>query len=74
MFKDKLYSISKDLEMHHRSRTDMMSSAITERLDNSLKSYIDSINESYDYLKYRGEVRILNKMNRGRKKDDKSSK
>lgn len=74
MFKSKLYIISKDLASHHRSRTDMMSNAIADRLDKSLQSYIDSIDKSYDYLKYRGEVRVLNKMNRGRKKDDKSSK
>lgn len=74
MFKYKLYSISKDLESHHRTRSEMMSDAISNRLNKSLQSYVDSINKSYDYLKYRGEVRVLNKMNRGQKKDDKPSK
>ena len=72
MFKDKLYNISKDLCAHHRLKDEVMSGAVKERLDSSLTSYIDSINKSYDYLRHRGEIRVLDKINRGRKKDDKS--
>ena len=65
MFKDKLYIISKDLTKHHRTKSEVMESSVTERLDKALLSYLDSLNKSHDYLKYRDNVRVLNKMNRG---------
>jgi hypothetical protein len=73
MFKDKLYSISKELELHHRSRSEVMSSAVSERLNESLISYMDSVTKSYEYLRNRGEVRVLDKMGRRRKRNDKTT-
>jgi hypothetical protein len=73
MFKDKLYSISKDLDAHHRSVDQMMSDAISSRLDLSLHSYMDAVDKSYNYLRHRGEIRVLEKVNRGLKRDDKST-
>jgi hypothetical protein len=65
MFKNRLYIINKDLAKHHRTKSEIMESAVAERLDKALLSYMDSLNKSYDYLKYRDDVRVLKKMNRG---------
>ena len=65
MFKDKLYIINKDLAKYHRTKSEIMESSVAERLDKALLSYMDSLDKSYDYLKYRDNVRVLKKMNRG---------
>lgn len=65
MFKDKLYIIHKDLSVHHRNRNDIMEKAVAARLNDALLSYMDGLDKSYDYLKYRSDIRVLNKMNRG---------
>ena len=65
MFRDKLYNINKDLATHHRTKSEIMESSVAERLDRALLSYLDSLGKSYDYLKYRDEIRVLKKMNRG---------
>ena len=65
MFKHKLYIINKDLAKHHRTKSEIMEDSIAERLDKALLSYMDSLDKSYDYLKYRDNVRVLKKMNRG---------
>lgn len=64
MFKDKLYSISKDLQTHHRDRDLLFSTAVKERLDKSLVSYMDEITKSCEYLCGRQEVGILRRMNK----------
>ena len=65
MFKDKLYIINEDLNSHHRNKNEILEVAVKERLDKALMSYMDSLDKSYDYLKYRDNVRVLRKMSRG---------
>lgn len=65
MFKHKLYIIDKELGKHHRTRNEIMESSVTERLDKALLSYMDSLTKSYDYLRYRDNIRVLKKINRG---------
>ena len=65
MFRHKLYNINKDLDKHRRTKSEIMETAVKERLDKALFSYMDSLNKSYDYLKHRNDIRVLKKMNRG---------
>ena len=65
MFKHKLYIINKDLSRHHRPKSEIIESSVVDRLDKALISYMDSLNKSYDYLKYRDNIRVLKRMNRG---------
>ena len=65
MFRHKLYIINEDLAKHHRTRSEIMESSVNERLNKALLSYMDSLDKSYDYLKYRDNIRVLKKMNRG---------
>lgn len=65
MFKHKLYIINKDLANHHRTKSEIMERSVAERLDKALLSYMDSLDKSYDYLKYRDNIRVLKNMNRG---------
>lgn len=65
MFKHKLYKIEKELAVHHSTKSDILEKAVADRLDKALISYTDSLDKSYDYLKYRQDMRVLNKINRG---------
>jgi hypothetical protein len=64
MFKDKLYIISEDLREHHRSREEIFTSAVEERLNKALISYVDDISKSCEYLKGREETGVLRRMNK----------
>lgn len=64
LFRDKLYDILEDLSKHKHTKSEAMSIHIQNRLDIALKSYLESINESFEYLSQRDEFNILKKMNR----------
>ena len=63
-FKSKLYNISEDLKLHNRNRNELFQQSVEERLQQALLSYDKEIAESYNYLQYRGSLRVLKKLNR----------
>lgn len=64
MFRDKLYIISEELQCHHRSKDEIFSTAVEERLNQGLISYINDISKSCDYLKSREETGLLRRINK----------
>lgn len=67
-FKSKLYNISEDLKLHNRDRNELFQQSVEERLQQALLSYDKEIAESYNYLQYRGSLRVLKKLNRRKPK------
>lgn len=67
-FKSKLYNISEDLKLHSRDRNELFQQSVEERLQQALLSYDKEIAESYNYLQYRGSLRVLKKLNRRKPK------
>lgn len=67
-FKSKLYNISEDLKLHNRNRNELFQQSVEERLQQALLSYDKEIAESYNYLQYRGSLRVLKKLNRRKPK------
>ena len=63
-FKSRLYNINKDLENSKRERHEILSESIEDRLNNALESYIKEIYESFDYLQYRDDIRVMQKLNK----------
>lgn len=64
-FKGKLYNISEDLKRHNRDRSTLLQKSIEERLDFALHNYDKQISDSYNYLSYRGSLRVMRKLNKG---------
>lgn len=64
MFKRKLYNIIDDTKLHHRSRDDVMLSAITERLNKSLQSYAKDLSLSTKYVENRDSLRVMNSISK----------
>ena len=60
----KLYNILDELENHRRHPSKVLEDCISERLNNSLKTYMHSIDNSYDYLESRDGLNVMKKMNR----------
>lgn len=62
--KNNLEIIEKDLNLHKRDKRDLLNIYVEERLNKSLKSYYDSIQKAYEYVKYRNELKTAKKLNR----------
>ena len=62
---DKLYQILEDISNHKHSRQELLLSQIQQRLDDSLKAYQHSIDDSYNYLSTKDELNVMKKLNRG---------
>lgn len=61
-FLSKLYDIMNDMQNHKRNQQDVMSSCVSDRLDESLKQYIFSIDSGYKYLILRNSLNVLKKL------------
>lgn len=64
MFKDKLYSIKKDLQKHTRDPDNVLEEAIKDRLTVSLINYMDDLNKSYLYVSDKNSMNIMKTLNR----------
>lgn len=58
-FKDKLLEIRKDLSFYRRDKKELKKLYIEERLSQSLKSYYKELNDSYTYLRYQDEKKVV---------------
>lgn len=65
LFSDKLYSILSELQQRHRSRHVIMEQAVKDRLNNSLVSYVKSLDDSVTYLSARDDINMLKRLSRG---------
>ena len=61
-FKNRLYKICEDLNVHNNSRSCVFEKAVQERLDNALKSYVSEIEDSSEYLNNRDDIRVIQKI------------
>ena len=62
---DKLYQILEDISNHKHSRQELLLLQIQQRLDDALKAYQRSIDDSYNYLSKKDELNVMKKLNRG---------
>lgn len=58
MFKDKLYTIMKDLN-HIKSKNNVLEKCVNSRLNGSLKDYTDSVERTCSYLLTRSNYKVL---------------
>ena len=58
-FKDKLLEIRKDLSFYRRDKKELKKLYIEERLSQSLKCYYKELNDSYTYLRYQDEKKVV---------------
>lgn len=65
-FKFLLFKIQKDLDTHKekKDKSKEYIQAIKHRLDKSLQNYDDKIKESYNYLIYKNELKVLRRLNK----------
>ena len=59
-----IQSLLEDLCNHHRNREDIIYEAVSKRLDKSLQSYNDELEDSLKYLKNRKPDRLMRKLNK----------
>lgn len=59
-----LYRMIRELNEYKRDREAILKDAITERLNESLKNYYDSVMRAYEKLEYKNEIRVLRKLNK----------
>lgn len=64
MLSNILETMLSDMSKYHRDKNEILVSAITERLNNSLKVYYKELSDSLDYLRKKDELKMLKKMNR----------
>lgn len=53
-----------DLSKHHRPKGDVIYEAISKRLDKSLQTYNDDLNDSFKYLQNRKPDNLMRKLNK----------
>lgn len=63
-FKDKLYYILEELNLHKRNKADVFQEAVEIRLKDALTSYDKELSNSYDYLCHHNSLNILRKLNK----------
>lgn len=63
MFKNKLYHIMKDLDTM-KSHSEAIERCVEERLNSSLDNYKLELENAYDYLKMRSELKVARNMNK----------
>ena len=59
-----IQSLLEDLCNYHRNREDIIYEAVSKRLDKSLQSYNDELEDSLKYLKNRKPDRLMRKLNK----------
>lgn len=64
MFNDILENMLSDMSKYHRDKNEVLISAVTERLNNSIKTYYEELSHSLDYLKAKDEFKMMKKINR----------
>lgn len=62
---DKLYQILEDISNHKHPRQELLLLQIQQRLDDALKAYQRSIDDSYNYLSAKDQLNVMKKLNRG---------
>lgn len=67
MMIERLFDMINDLSKHNRDKNELQLMYVEERLNKSLQSYYESLNESLSFLYHRNEKNVLKKMNRSRK-------
>lgn len=64
MLKSILYNIKKDLESHHRLKSELLGYYVEERLNKSFESYCKELSSTIEYLQTKPQKTILNSVNR----------
>ena len=64
MFKDNLLKIAEDLNNHKRSKSEVFTKCVKDRLKQSTDNYEDYIIKSLNYLLNRNELNIMKKLNK----------
>lgn len=59
-----LNNMLQDIELHNRSKDQLLTYYIQKRLDKSLKSYYQDLTNSYNGLITHNEINVLNKLNK----------
>jgi hypothetical protein len=59
---DILIHIEKELSKRHRCRTEIMKSAIDERLNKSLETYAKGLDSGVNYINGKSELNVLRKL------------
>ena len=57
-------NLLQELSNYHRTRSDALYDAISKRLDKSLYSYAEELDDSFNYLKNRKPDKLMRKINR----------
>lgn len=60
----KLSNILFELDKYKRDKNDLIKYYISQRLTKSLHSYYSDITKSFDYIKYKDELRIAKNLNK----------
>ena len=62
---EKLNHILKTLSKRHRSRGDVFYDCVVARMNKSLETYEKEIEDTFNFLTRRNELRMMRKINRG---------
>lgn len=58
------YSMIEELQSYKRPKEELLIQYMTQRLDQSLDSYIKDLNSSTEYLSRRNSVKLVRKINK----------
>ena len=64
MLRSNLDRILTELSTHHRSKTELLTVAISDRLDKSIAEYYKELTNSIRFLSDKNELRLLKKLNK----------
>lgn len=64
LFKDRLYKIYKDIEVRGCTRQDSYERIVSDRLNKSLNTYMDSLGSSVRHIELADSVRTLKRLSK----------
>lgn len=63
---DNLKEIKEELKLYKRDKSTLLVSYINDRLNKSLKTYYDKMNESFNYIAQQNELKVLKNLKNGK--------
>lgn len=57
-----LEHIKEELSKHHRDKSQIMEDAVTNRLNKSLLTYMETLDNGVQYIVYKSELNVLKKL------------